>query len=87
MIEIINDDTNEEIEGEERAKDDKYDKVDVHVEVLLIDRLVFHLLICRNMLTYILNRKMEDRAKAAEAHLSRIYCCVHNVHPTFKGGL
>ena len=33
FVEIINDDTNEQIEGEERPKNDKEDKVEVHVDV------------------------------------------------------
>lgn len=43
LIEIVNDDTNEEIEGEERAKNDEDDKVQVHVEVNLSDGLFLHL--------------------------------------------
>ena len=33
LIEVIDDDPNKEIEGEERAKDNEEDKVDVHVDV------------------------------------------------------
>lgn len=43
LIEIVNNDTNEEVECEERAKDDEDDKVDVHVEVDLIRRLLLDL--------------------------------------------
>lgn len=43
LVEVVNDDTNEEVQGEERAKDDEDDKVDVHVQVVLVDRLVLHL--------------------------------------------
>lgn len=43
LVEVINDHTNEEIEGEEGAKYDENHKVDVHVDVDLILRLVFHL--------------------------------------------
>ena len=43
LVEVVNDDTNEEVEGEERAKDDENNKVDVHVDVVLVDGLVFHL--------------------------------------------
>ena len=43
LIEVVNDHTNEEIEGEEGAKDDEDDKVDVHVDVVFIDGLAFHL--------------------------------------------
>ena len=39
FIEVIDDDSNEEIEGEERAEDDEEDEVDVHVDVDLPDRL------------------------------------------------
>ena len=37
FIEVIDDDSNEEIEGEEGAKDDEEDEVDVHVDVDLPD--------------------------------------------------
>ena len=40
LIEVIDDDSNEEIEGEEGAKDDEEDKVDVHVDVDLPDGLL-----------------------------------------------
>ena len=40
FVEVIYDDSNEEIEGEERAKDDEEDKVDVHVDVDLSDGLI-----------------------------------------------
>ena len=33
FIEVVNDDPDEEIEGEKGAKDNKEDKVDVHVDV------------------------------------------------------
>ena len=33
FIEVIDDDSNEEIEGEEGSKDNEEDKVDVHVDV------------------------------------------------------
>ena len=40
FIEVIDDDSNEEIEGEEGAKDDEEDEVDVHVDVDLPDGLL-----------------------------------------------
>lgn len=43
LVEVIDDDTNEEVEREERAKYDKDDEVDVHVDVVLIHWLIFHL--------------------------------------------
>ena len=43
LIEVIDDDSNEEIEGEEGAKDDEEDKVDVHVDVDLSNWLVSNL--------------------------------------------
>lgn len=43
LVEIVNNDTNEKIEGEEGAEDDEDDKVDVHVEVDLIRGLLLHL--------------------------------------------
>lgn len=43
LVKVVNDDTNEEIEGKERAKDDEGNKVDIHVDVVFIDRLVLDL--------------------------------------------
>lgn len=43
LVEIVNNDTNEEVECEERAKDDKDDEVHVHVEVDLVRRLFLYL--------------------------------------------
>lgn len=43
LVEVVDNDTNEEIQGEEGPKDDEYDKVDVHVNIILIYGLVFHL--------------------------------------------
>lgn len=43
LIEVINDDTNEQVQGEEGAEDDEDDKVDVHVDVVLILRLLLRL--------------------------------------------
>lgn len=43
LVEVVNDHTNEEVEGEEGAKYDENDKVDVHVDVDFIVGLVFHL--------------------------------------------
>lgn len=43
LIEIVNDDADEEIEGEEGAENDEDDKVQVHVEVDLSDGLFLHL--------------------------------------------
>ena len=36
LVEVVNDDANEEIEGEEGAEDDEDDEVKVHVEVHLV---------------------------------------------------
>lgn len=43
LVKIVNNDTNEEVECEERAKDDEDDKVNVHVEVDLVGRLLLDL--------------------------------------------
>lgn len=43
LVEIVNYDTDEEVEREEGAKDDEDDKVNVHVEVDLIGRLLLDL--------------------------------------------
>ena len=40
FVEVIYDDSNEEIEGEEGAEDDEENKVDVHVDVDLSDGLI-----------------------------------------------
>lgn len=42
MVEVVDDDTDEEVEGEEGSEDDEDDEVDVHVEVVFIDGLVLH---------------------------------------------
>lgn len=34
LVEVVNDDTDEKVQGEERPKDDENDEVDVHVEVV-----------------------------------------------------
>jgi hypothetical protein len=43
LIEVVNDDTNEEIQSEEGAEDDKEHEVQVHVDVGLPDRLFVNL--------------------------------------------
>lgn len=43
FIEVINDDTNEEIKRKERSKNDEKYKVEIHVDVSLSDRLLVHL--------------------------------------------
>ena len=43
LVEVVDDDTNEQVEGEEGAEDDEDDKVEVHVEVHFIFRLVLQL--------------------------------------------
>lgn len=43
MVEVIDDDSDEEVEGEEGAEDDEDDEVQVHVEIDLFDRLLFNL--------------------------------------------
>ena len=43
LVEVVNDHTDEEVEGEEGTEDDEDNKVDVHVDVVFINRLVFHL--------------------------------------------
>lgn len=43
LVEVVNDHTNEEVEGEEGPKYDENHKVDVHVDVDFIVGLVFHL--------------------------------------------
>ncbi len=43
LVEVIDDDTDEEIEGEEGAEDDEDDEVQVHVQIDLLDRLLLHL--------------------------------------------
>lgn len=43
LVEVVNNHTNEEVEGEEGAKYDENNEVDVHVDVDFIVGLVFHL--------------------------------------------
>ncbi len=43
LVEVVDDDADEEVEREEGAKDDEEDKVQVHVDVHLADRLLTHL--------------------------------------------
>ena len=43
LVEIVDDDTDEQVKGEEGAKDDEDDKVEVHVQVVFIFRLLFQL--------------------------------------------
>lgn len=43
LIEVIDDDTNEQVQGEEGAEDDEDDEVDVHVDVVLVLRLLVRL--------------------------------------------
>ena len=43
LVEVVDDDADEEVEGEEGAEDDEDDKVEVHVEVDLLDGLFLHL--------------------------------------------
>lgn len=41
LVEVVNDDTDEKVQGEERPEDDEHDKVDVHVEVVFPLGLLF----------------------------------------------
>ena len=43
LIEIVNDDADEKVEGEEGTEDDEDNKVQVHVQVHFLDRLLLHL--------------------------------------------
>lgn len=43
LVEIIYDDTNKQVQGEEGPKDDENNKVKIHVQTFLILRLEFHL--------------------------------------------
>lgn len=43
LVEVVYDDTDEQIQGEERPKDDEDDKVQIHVQVFFIYRLQFDL--------------------------------------------
>lgn len=40
LVEVIDDDANEEVEGEEGPEDDEDDEIEVHVEVHLVLRLL-----------------------------------------------
>lgn len=41
LVEIVNDDTDEKVQGEERSEDDENDEVDIHVEVVFPLGLLF----------------------------------------------
>lgn len=41
LVEVVNDDTDKEVQGEERPEDDENDKIDVHVEVVFPLGLLF----------------------------------------------
>lgn len=43
LVEIVDDDTNEQVESEKRAKNNKDDKVKVHIDVVLVQGLFSHL--------------------------------------------
>ena len=43
FIEVINDDSDEKIESEERAEDDEEDEVEVHIDVDFANRLLTEL--------------------------------------------
>lgn len=51
LVEVVDDDTNEQVEGEKGAKDDEDDKVEVHVQVHFIIWLVLHLKKCDEKFT------------------------------------
>lgn len=43
LVEVVDDDTDEQVEGEEGAEDDEDDEVQVHIQIDLLDRLLLHL--------------------------------------------
>ena len=43
LVEVVDDDADKEVEGEEGTEDDEDDKVQVHVQVHFLDRLLLHL--------------------------------------------
>lgn len=43
LVEVVDDDSNKEVQGEEGAEDDEADKVKVHIQVVLILWLRLHL--------------------------------------------
>ena len=43
LVEIVYDDTNKQVQGEEGAEDDEDDEVEIHVQTFLIFRLQLHL--------------------------------------------
>lgn len=85
LIEVVDDDTDEEVQGEEGAEDDEDDKVDVHVYIVLVHRLVFHL--CGEKVITDCNNVLVWCFKWPRTNLSRINSCVHDVHPTLECGL
>lgn len=43
LVEVIDDDADEQVKGEERAENDENDKVQIHVQVDLLDWLLLNL--------------------------------------------
>lgn len=43
LIEVVDNHTNEQVQSEERAEDDEDDKIKVHVQVNLLNGLLFYL--------------------------------------------
>jgi hypothetical protein len=90
LVEVVNDDTDEKVQGEERPKDDENNKVDVHVEVVLPLGLLF-ILRGRNQ-----RGRSERLGWVGEGHLwgegvstgrlpAQVYGCEYRVGPEAGG--
>lgn len=85
FVEIIDDDSNEEIEREERAEDDEENKVKVHVDVDFLFGLLIHLK-CNMIVTVTFPWVVLIQVLFFFLYLSRIRGVLHDLHPPFESG-
>ena len=102
FIEVIDDDSNKEIEGEEGAKDNEEDEVDVHVNVGFSDGLIPNLQhenfnpqqLCGTLITIEAKACCYSPAStvppwpapACSTHLTAVHRRVHNAQPPLEYG-
>lgn len=86
LVEVVDDDTDEQVEGEEGAEDDEDDKVEVHVQVDFILRLVFQLEQAQKNVKMLraLVLPLHPSVWPRDTYISRVHGCVHDVHPALK---
>lgn len=86
LIEIVDNDADEEIEGEEGAKNDEDDKVQVHVEVDFSNGLFLHLqshsfVSLLVYLSHLHNKKWAWSQKDTLTPLESTAACMISIHP------